>query len=783
MSVPGSREVRVRHRRLDVIGIGMILVAGALLASVGFLFWGAGGLEAQTASTESRPVATAFRVAVAPNIDGKLDEPVWQEAPLIGGFVQHEPFEGRPVSERTEVRVLFDDEAIYVGAWLYDSDVSGLVLGETRRDARVYDSDAFLIVLDTYLDRQNAFVFATTPAGIEYDGQVTREGTGAGQQSVRQQGGAAAGFNLNWDGSWDVATSVDRWGWYAEFRIPFSTLRYSRGGKQSWGLNLARHIRRKNEQAFWSPVGRQFTLWRVSEAGTLAGLEAPVQRLVQVTPYVLTSASRDYLAGGAVRNDCQRSTCRFALGSGGGELAVGGDAKMALTPSLTLDLTYNTDFAQVEVDEQQVNLTRFSLFFPEKRPFFLENAGIFSVGTSASGSEGQSVELFFSRRIGIGPGGVPVPIVGGGRLTGRVGGMIVGLLDIQTAEVAGSVPANNFGVARLIKELPNRSRVGVMLVNRQGADSASDYNRTFVVDGRWGIGSAVTLDAFAARTATPWLSGREHAVSFSGNYVTRDWRINTGYTEVGDHFNPEVGFLRRDGYRFVSGMVMRHLRFPQIAWLRELRPHASYRSYFDFEGFNETRQIHLDTHVEFADGAFFSPAVNFTREGLKDPFDIAPGITVPPGTYDNFELAWRFNTNEGAPLSINGELDWGGFLSGSRRGIGAILNARSGAALAAALRVRHDDIELAEGAFETTLIALRLAYNFTPRMYLQSLVQYNSQAGTWSGNIRYGWLNTAGTGLFVVYNESRGANYWYELGGPFSRALIVKFTRQFSFVM
>lgn len=752
-----------------------VVVAGLL---------GGDTLRGQAASVENSRMATARRVSVAPVLDGRLDDPVWGEAPVITDFVQHEPVEGRPASERTEVRIVFDDEAIYVGAWLYDSNPSALVLGETRRDARVDDSDAFLIVLDTYLDRQNAFVFGTTPAGIEYDGQVTREGTGAGQQSVRQQGGAASGFNLNWDGSWDVATSVDQRGWYAEFRIPFSTLRYSRAGEQSWGLNLARHIRRKNEQVFWSPVGREFDLWRVSEAGTLVGVEAPVQRLVQFTPYVLSSASRSYIFSAGVPGGCQRSACRFDLGSGTGEVAFGADAKIALTPSLTLDLTYNTDFAQVEVDEQQVNLTRFSLFFPEKRPFFLENAGIFSVGTSAAGAQsGQSVELFFSRRIGIGPGGVLVPIVGGGRLTGRVGGVTVGLLDIQTAALEGVAPSNNFAVGRVIRELPNRSRLGAMLVNRQGLDRSSDYNRTFVLDGRWGIGRALTLDAFAARTETPQLSGQEHAYTINGNYVTRDWRINAAYTEVGENFNPEVGFLQRDGYRFVTAMVMRNLRFPEIGWLRELRPHASYRSYFAFDGFNETRQIHLDCHIEFANGAFFSPAANFTREGLKDPFEIAQGVRVRPGTYDNFELAWRFNSNEGAPLSINGELDWGGFLSGRRHGVAATVNARQGAAVAASLRVSYNDVNLAEGDFETTLITFRLAYNFTPRMYLQSLIQYNSQAGAWAGNIRYGWLNTAGTGLFLVYNESRVAGYWHEVKGPLTRAFIIKFTRQFSLVL
>src|SRR3972149_5450826 len=238
--------------------------------------------------------ARAARTGAAPRVDGTLDDSAWASAPAISGFVQHEPFEGRPVTERTEVRILYDQDAVYLGAWLYDADPSGIVRGETRRDARIDDTDAFLIVFDTYHDRQNAFVFGTTPAGIEYDGQVVREGTGSGIQSSRQQGGATAGFNLNWDGSWEVATSADDRGWDAEFRIPFSTLRDGQGGGPTWGLNLARHIRRRNEQAFWSPVGRQFNLWRVSGAGMLRGLEPPVRRTMQVTPFTLSSASRDF---------------------------------------------------------------------------------------------------------------------------------------------------------------------------------------------------------------------------------------------------------------------------------------------------------------------------------------------------------------------------------------------------------------------------------------------------------------------------------------------------------
>jgi hypothetical protein len=684
-------------------------------------------------------------------VDGRLDEAVWQDAPVVEGFRQHEPFEGAAPSERTELRLLYDREALYVGAWLFDSDASGIVQGENRRDATLEQTDALLLVLDTYRDRQSAFVFGTNPAGIEYDGQVTGEGAGNFASGQRQQVSSGGGFNLNWDGSWTVATSRDERGWYAEFRIPFSTLRYRGSGPQTWGLNVARHIRRRNEQDYWAPIARQYDLFRVSEAGALE-LEAPPRRPVAVTPYVLGSVQRDFVGGTETEHR--------------GE--VGGDAKLGLTSSLMLDLTVNTDFAQVEVDEQQVNLTRFNLFFPEKRPFFLENAGTFAVGSP------QAVELFFSRRIGIDTSGVPIPISVGGRLTGKLAGVTLGLLGVRTEELPGVTPATNYAVARLLRELPNRSRVGLLAVSRA---AAGDYNRTYAVDGRLGVGDAVLIDAYAAATETPGLGGRHHALSVSGGYTTRTWEVQAALREVGESFDPQVGFLERSGYRYVSGFVMRYVRPRGVPWLRELRPHVSYRGHFDFSGFNETRNIHFDNHFEMANGAFFSPAFNLTREGLRSPFEIASGIVVPPGTYDNVEAAWRFNTNESASLSLNAELDVGGFLSGTRRGFVTTVTGRHGARVAAALRLSHNDVALREGAFTTTLVSLRAAYSFTPRIYLQALVQYSDQAEAWSGNLRFGWLSTAGTGLFLVYNEDQGTG---SSTGPLRRAFILKFTRQFT---
>jgi hypothetical protein len=350
------------------------------------------------------------------------------------------------------------------------------------------------------------------------------------------------------------------------------------------------------------------------------------------------------------------------------------------------------------------------------------------------------------------------------------------VLDIQTEAVPGATPANNYGVARALKELPNRSRLGVLFANRAATTGPDSSNQTYDVDGRLGVSDALVFDTYGAVTRTTGVSGRDHAFHLSGTYTTRDWESQVGFTEIGGAFNPEVGFLERSDYRFMLVRLLRHVRFPSAGWLRELRPHSSYRAFYDFDGFIESAQLHFDNHFAFANGAFFSPAINWTREGLRQPFEIAPGVIVQPGTYDHWEAAWRFNTNESAPLSFNGGLDVGGFYTGKRRGVFGTLTGRHGATVAAALRVSHSDVELREGSFEAVLASLRLAYSFTPRVYLQWLVQYSNQAEQWSGNLRFGWLNTAGTGLFVVYNEAQRTRTPV---GPLRRGLIVKFTRQF----
>ncbi len=745
----------------------------SLITPIVVLSFSAPTLQAQDSSATTDPtrvpVGSAALVTEPPIVDGRLDDVAWNDAPILANFVQREPVEGEPVSERTEIRLLYDDSALYVGAWMFVDDPSTIIVGETRRDASLENTDAFLMVLDTYLDRQNAFAFGTTPAGIEYDGQVTRDGRGGGGGGGRQRGGSGGGFNLNWDGAWNVATSTDDKGWYAELRIPFDTLRYRKGGEQTWGINFARNIRIRNEEAVWSPIPRNFNLYRVSLAGTLTEFEAPNRKIFTITPYVLGDVSRDYTRDSS------------ATGDG----AIGGEAKIGLTQSLALDLTVNTDFAQVEVDDLQINLTRFPLFFPEKRLFFLENAGSFSVGSP------RSADLFFSRRIGLFEG-ESVPIQGGARLTGKMAGMQVALLAIQADfldvfddELGEDLhePPNNFGVVRLFQEFENRTRVGGIFVSRVNTDNTSDYNLTYAVDGTYGIGEVVNFTGWAAGTTTPGVESGQYGFNFSSAYDTRDWRLSAGYREIGAGFNPEVGFLSREDYRHINTRVMRVYRFPNVAWFRELRPHASWSQYWDLEGFTETYMVHIDSHFEFENGAFFQlPALNFIGEGLKEPFEIREGIVIPPGRYDNFNWGFRANTNESAPFSIESSIDASGFFSGRRVGTTTTVNYRYQDKFITSLRMSYFDVNLEEGDFVTSLVALKVSYTFTPRIFLQATIQYDNESQDVGSNIRFGWLNTAGTGLHVVYNDIQHFGVFERTGferGPKGRQLIVKYTKQF----
>ncbi|RPI56076.1 MAG: hypothetical protein EHM55_05995 [Acidobacteria bacterium] len=491
----------------------------------------------------------------------------------------------------------------------------------------------------------------------------------------------------------------------------------------------------------------------------MSGLAIPTQRNLQLTPYVLGKSRREgTLAGGSVETG-----------------DVGIDLKYSLTPSLTLDATFNTDFAQVEVDDQQINLDRFNLFFPEKRPFFLENAGLFSVGMSGE------AEVFFSRAIGIGADGGTIPIVGGGRVSGRLAGNTsVGILSMQTQEVRG-LAANNFSVARVQRELPNRSAVGAIVVNRQatgGLARDNDYNRSYAVDGRFGFGQNGLVNAFVARTQTPGADGGQHAYQLGVTHNTEAWRLGAGYAEVAENFNPEVGFLSRDGgFRKVEVSANRNIRLREGSFWKfhELRPHASYNAYWNFDGLLETGRVHMDQHWQLRAGHEFHTGFNLTREGVTVPFEIFPDVFVPAGIYDHGEAQLVAFTNQGAPMSARVRLTVGGFFGGSRVNVAPQFRFRLSDTFNAEATWSRNDIDLPFGAFVTNLISTRMSYSFNPRVYLQALVQYNDRADLWSSNVRFGWLNQANTGLFVVYNDTQGLADSTLMRAD--RSLTIKFSR------
>ena len=748
MSVGPRRLVRVA------------LVAGLLTA----------GASALATAQEVLPVPqlTVGRLAEGERlvIDGRVDDAIWSGAPPFSTFIQQEPDDGQPATERTEVRFLIDRQNLYIAVVCFDSEPDKIVVSQSRRDADLGDTDSIEILLDTFNDGQNAFVFGTNPFGIESDGQVMAEGQ-SGQ-------GGRGGFNENWDADWTVRAAMTERGWEAEFAIPLKTLRYNPGEERSWGVNVLRNIRRKNEQVFLARVPRGYNLYRVSVAGKLQGLSLPTRRDVKLLPYVSGSVNED-------------TTRRTETVDRRGDIGL--DVKWGVRADLTLDVTVNTDFAQVEADEQQVNLTRFPLFFPEKRPFFLENAQVFELG------QPRSIDLFFSRRIGLSAGGEPIDIVAGGRLSGKLGGYNVGLLNMQTNQSvdrrtgATVAPDNNFTVMRIQREI-GRSNVGAMFVGRQGVGShapADDYNRAYGLDLGWQATTNGRYTAFLARTDSPRSKGAsDYAGGTSYTYTNEVWTAGIGYTQVGARFNPEVGFLRRRGYRNVEGRTNLRYQPKQWPWIRRIQPHANFSTFLDLENRLESSQGHWHFFdIQTLSGARFGYVAITGQDRPQRPFTIYQDVrgrrvVIPTGEY-----AWAWgefegNTDRSAPISAALVHKIGHYYNGDYHGWRLTVGLRAGARLLSEFEWTRDDIRLPGGRFTNDLLPMKVSYAFTSLASLQGLIQYNKQASTLSSNIRLALLNRSGTGFFLVYNDRRDTS-------PFTpdemlgRSFIVKFTRLFDY--
>ena len=705
-----------------------------------------------------RPEVKINYIENDPIIDGNvINDKIWNSIFPITSMTQVTPNFGEPSSEKTEIRLAYTDRNLYVSVVGFDSDPSKIVVSDSKRDADLNDEDSFLFILDTYNDFQNGFLFGTNSDGMQYDAQIDNEGIGNFNPNSRQKGGTLGGTNVNWDASWEVKTIKGDFGWSAEFSIPLSSLRFLPGENKTWGLNFQRNISKNSETSFWASLPLGFDIKRVSISGKLKGLDLKSPKNLKIIPYTIGNASYQKLD-----NQTDVSV----------DLDAGFDIKYSLTPGLTLDLTYNTDFAQVEVDEQQVNLDRFNLFFPEKRAFFLENAGQFSVG-----SPGE-VDLFFSRRIGIGDEGQVVPIKGGGRISGKIGQTNVGILNMVTDEISDqNIYENNFSVARVNHDFNNsRSSLGVVYVGKnEMGDSNKHYNNVYAIDGKLGLGKKADITGFFSKSDSPGIDSSDHSFKLIANYNWDGWRINAGYTEVGEGFNPEVGFLMRSAFKKPEFIVFKQIRLKDFGPLLEVRPHIAHRSYFDFQDRLVSSWTHIDNHWVWPSGFEIHTGVNITSEGVFDAFKISD-VEIPSGEYYHNELQLYIKSNPNTALSFTSRTVIGGYYGGDRFLFSNNIKYRIGNKFNSTLNLDYTKLNLENGDINALITGLRLSYSFSPKMYLQSLIQYNNVTNVTSVNTRFGMLQTANSGLFIVINFIKDS-HWFDYIN--NRSISVKYSYQF----
>jgi hypothetical protein len=733
-----------------------------LAATLAFLAGSPGLGSAQThqhtgaENHRERYTLPAVRVDQTPKIDGILDDQVWQKASLVQEFTQQEPREGAPATERTEVRIMYDGKNLLVGVHAFDAQPSAIVATEMRRDSdRLLDEDNFQLILDTFNDSRNGYMFVTTPLGAKLEQQISEEGEGNNRAGL-----VNSNINKNWDGIWDVAARITDDGWTAEIAIPLTTLRFADAAQQTWGINFMRNIRRKNEQVFWAPIPKAYSLTRVSMAGSLEGLQSLNHGLdLKLKPYVV-SGVRD------TKTSATLQTTSFLRDAGF-------DVKYGVTGGMNLDVTYNTDFAQVEVDEQQVNLTRFSLFFPEKRDFFLENAGQFKMGTGGTfTSTTVETDLFFSRRIGLSDTGTPIPIIGGGRLAGKSGRHNVGVLDIQTDSAFGK-PGDNFLVARYGSDVLKRSRVGALFINKQTMGGDAHYNRVLGADANLVLGKNLQVNSFVAKTATPGLNGSDMA--FFGRIAYRDpaWNVWLNYLDVQDHFNDEVGFVQRRGVKTTKAYFSPTPR-PGKWGVRMLEPMVVISYITDQQNRMVSRTQHFMNGFYMQDGSFINAIYQRDLDVLDVPFQIQKNVTIPVGTYKFDEVTLTYNTNPARRIYERFSYNPMEFYGGTKQGLSGAVGVRATRNLSSELTFARNDVKMPWGDFVSNLGILRVDYAVSPRATVRSLTQYNSLTHEVTNNFRFNFIYRPGSDIYVVYSDLQQTGLPQSVFTPSDRQLVVK---------
>lgn len=703
-----------------------------------------------------RPIGHALRVDDAVELDGRLDEPFWQRAELFTDFVQSQPDPGHLATERSEVRVVYDDDHLYVGAMLYDSHAGDYVVQSLERDfpsLSTRDADMFSIAFDTFLDRRNSYLLLINPWGAYRDGQTFND-------------------SRNTDFGFDAPAEVRTWrgpeGWSLEVRIPWSGLRYEgREGEQLWGINFLRRVRRINEDSYWAPLERRDPLHRMSKAGTLEGLiDLPESGAFWVKPYALAARQ----SGVGVDQGLTRS----------GQSDVGLDVKYGITPGLTLDATLNTDFSQVEVDQERVNLDRFPLFFSEQRDFFVENSGSFTFGDQNErnyrmGASPRDFTLFHSRVIGL-EDGRPVPVLAGARLSGRAGPWELGLLDMRTGSDVGGA-GENFAVLRVRREVSGGSDIGAMFIDRSAmAGTGPNDGRSYGVDANLSPAPGLRLQGYFAATDRPDEDGDARAWRLGAAYRDRRWNVSTLYRRFGEGFNPAVGFVRRTDISHLYGTVG-ILRYAPDYGLQEIQPYVEYDRFDDLSGRLVTQSATAGLGVTFMSGATLRASAVDRYEYVDAPFSVG-GEQVGVGGYDFSEASLEYQSSAGRPFSASVRLGGGSFFSGDRRSVGAGFRWLIGHQLALQGAADFNQLDLPGGRSNSSVYQGRIKYALSTRAFAALNVQYNEVTEQMITYARFNVIHGPLSDLFVVLTERR------QFGGTpgvLDRTITVKATRLLAF--
>jgi len=699
-----------------------------------------------------RPSMHPTKVTRPPTIDAVLDEAEWARAEVLTDFRQQLPNTGGCPTFKTVVRVLYDDDHLYVAAENFDPEPSRAISAGLERDFQTPDSDIFGLALDTFHDRRNAFMFAINPMGGIRDEQVFND-----SRTVVEA----------WEGIITLRTRMTDSSWIAELSIPMRTLRFDGAlPVQDWGVNFIRRVRRVNETSYWAPLERQYRLHRMSKAGTMAGLEGiRPGRNLQLKPYLVGNDSRGAQVPASALGTAQDA---------------GLDLKYGLTPSMTLDLTYNTDFSQVEVDQEQVNLTRFSLFFPERREFFIENAGSFMFGDSEErnyrmGAGPRDFTFFNSRQIGLTADGRPIPIVGGGRVSGRAGAWELGLLDMQT-QASSALPAENFSVMRVKRQVSDASDVGVLVQRRAATDGSGDENLSYGFDANLRPSSALILNSYFAASDGPGAGSDGYTARLSAAYRDAFWNTGAMWKRVSEDFDPGIGFVRRADMNQYYATLGVHAR-PKWRGIQEIAPYVELDHIADLRGALATRTVQAGLDLLFQPDGNVKMEVQDQFDRLDAPFTVVPGYAVPTGSYSWREAEVSYTTGRARRLYGTASYATGGFYDGTRRAAGTTVTWRPRYDLLLELNYTRNDLSLASGDVLADIGRVRVRYAWSTKLFGSAFVQYNAQSATWVTNARLNYRYAPLSDVFLVYTDRRNA----ETGILGERTLALKFTRMLAF--